>query len=421
MHTLCKVLTLDASKKRPLRRITVAGAGPAGWAVATACARTGIETRLVAPHLSEPFPASYGVWEDSIEAELLAACGVRRFSNPRVVTDSFQSLLPRAYVRLDSARLGEELRRRARSAGVIAMEGSIRAADRNEDEVLIDATGARSKLWRGEAPTFSGYQSAYGLWIRTEQSEHLATPMELMDYRSSGDRKTVPTFLYLMEEAPGLLFVQETSLVHREPLPMSRLRQLLLARLDQLGLTYVDIEKEEHCVIPMGANLPSDLPRPGIVPFGAACGFVHPATGYQLSRALGWAEPLARALVGAAQEGAERAGASAYRALWTSERRAAWELYRVGSEVIMEFDQREMEAFVRAFFSLPTERWFGFMEGTLDSVAILDAMWRVFRRSPNSLRFRLMSSGARRGCRALSHVWSISKNRSSTSLGEITP
>lgn len=374
-------------------------------AIAAATARVGIPTRLVSPDLSYPWPNSYGAWERSTTSLGLGSAVQATFKTPLVFANGRPMRLREPYLRFDSVKLKTLLTARAKAEGVVLQQGSVTVEDRGSDEIIIDATGPTAHLSRSSVRPAPGYQSAYGLWIRVEKQPLGPGEMILMDYRDSGN-KNVPSFLYALPESEDRLFVQETVLVHSQPIEMSVMREALLARLRQLGISPSQILGEERCVIPMGAEIPAHLERPGIIPFGAAAGLVHPATGYQLTRALGLCDRVAKVLAERAEEGAEQAAEAAYSALWPREARACWELYRQGAGILSEFNRTSMQSFVSSFFSLESEHWLGFMEGKLSRLKILDAMWRVFRRADGRLRFRLISSGSRRGCRALSHVWS---------------
>lgn len=406
MHTLCKVLTKDARRNRPNLRVLVAGGGPAGLAIAAATARVGFSTRLISPDLDEPWPNSYGAFEHSAAPLGLGSAVRARFTTPLVYAKSGATKLEEPYLRFDSKRLKSLLTSRAEIEGVSFERGSVSLKDRGTDEIIIDATGPGARLSRNSAPGAPGYQSAYGLWIRVEKQPFGPEQMVLMDYRDPGHGK-FPSFLYALAEGEDRLFVQETVLVHPRPIDMGELRETLLARLAQLGIRPAEILGEERCVIPMGAEIPVSLERPGILPFGAAAGLVHPATGYQLTRALGLCDTIACVLRENAERGPTEAAEAAYSALWPYEERVAWELYRQGAGVISEFNRASMQSFVSSFFSLQSEHWLGFMEGKLTHLKILDAMWRVFKRADSRLRLGLIFGGSRRGCRALSHVWSI--------------
>ncbi|MDQ2706969.1 MAG: lycopene cyclase family protein, partial [Actinomycetota bacterium] len=50
--------------------VLVVGAGPAGRAVAAACAEHGLDTGLLDPAPTRPWRATYGAWSDELPAEL---------------------------------------------------------------------------------------------------------------------------------------------------------------------------------------------------------------------------------------------------------------------------------------------------------------------------------------------------------------
>lgn len=411
MFILCIVLANSAREKERRTVVTVAGGGPAGLAVAAALARVGFRTRVVTKDPEAPWPNSYGCFEEAAVGLDLDEAVIARFANPTISTDTGPRSLNAPYLRFDSERLRTLLLTRALAAGVTVEEGEVDAAPGEESELLIDATGAMSRLWRGERPVPTGVQSAYGLWLQVSPAvassasvSSTAPEMSLMDYRGT-QSEACPSFLYSMRESETRLFVQETVLVQRTPISLELLRTRLFSRLRRMGISTEHILAEERCVIPMGVAIPNRLPRPRVLPFGAAAGLIHPATGYQLTRALHRSGELARDLARADAEGgsAHDLAKTGYARLWNDERRRAFEMYRLGAGILMDLDGRAMQRFVRAFFALEKQTWFRFMEGQLGAPEILDAMWKVFRNAPGGLRLKLLSRGTIRGCRALSH------------------
>ena len=86
---------------------------------------------------------------------------------------------------------------------------------------------------------------------------------------------------------PRRVFFEETSLVARPAVTLAECERRLKLRLAHLGIDVVEVcadEPPELCYIPMGGPRPD--PRQRVVAFGAAAALVHPATGYQLCRAL---------------------------------------------------------------------------------------------------------------------------------------
>jgi lycopene beta-cyclase len=205
--------------------------------------------------------------------------------------------------------------------------------------------------------------------------------MALMDFTASGD-DAEPTFLYALPLGPTRLFVEETSLVARRPPSLDRLRRSLETRLRRMRIEPLSVRHIERCVIPMGLALP--LPRQRIVAFGAAASMVHPATGYQLMRALRTAgtvaDAIARSLGGSATRspvGPDAAARAAYHALWPRRDRTAWRLYRFGMDVLTRLSRDELAAFMRAFFNLPAATWQRYLTGALGPLDIALAMLRM--------------------------------------------
>jgi lycopene cyclase-like protein len=200
---------------------------------------------------------------------------------------------------------------------------------------------------------------------------------------------------------------------------MEELRQSLFSRLRKDNILFDEVVGEEHCVIPMGAEIPTLLLRDNVLPFGAAAGLVHPATGYQLTRSLQLSNTIASALSSSAGLGSAAAVRAAYETMWPRENRISWEIYRQGASVLMGFDRKSMQRFVSSFFALESSQWLGFMEGTLSSRHVLDAMWRVFRLASPRLQLSLISGGSRAGCRSLGQVLSHPRRAKRSPIGDV--
>ncbi|HWM07072.1 MAG TPA: lycopene cyclase family protein, partial [Actinophytocola sp.] len=122
--------------------VVVAGAGPAGWAVAGACARRGLRTALVAPRPLAPWPATYGMWLDEAAALPVGAGYV--VARARVAAGGSR-WLAREYAVLDNAStrgaLGHPAVRvlagRLDGGTVVLADGGTLTAP-----VVVDATGA---------------------------------------------------------------------------------------------------------------------------------------------------------------------------------------------------------------------------------------------------------------------------------------
>lgn len=410
--------------------VLVVGAGPSGLAIAAELARLGLATTVVAPRLGETWERSYGAFRRDLPDTSLDAAVRRTFVRPLVrVSASPPIALSETYVRFDTVALQTLLVERAARSGVQLLSGSI---DRVEFEPESQAPVCRASLDPGPgekqieprrvrlparlvvnasggalitegAPRALpvGYQSAYGEWIDVAEHGLADGEMFLMDYRPSGSgsssQKSFGSFLYAMPETgpahgPGVLFVQETVLIGEAPAPMSVLRERLGRRLKSMGLHSARTLGTERCVIPLGGALPD--PRARLLPFGAASGFVHPATGYQLAKALRLAPEIARVVAEGLESGREDVVSSAIEHMWPEAARRSYRFYELGAATLATLDADMMEEFIGDFFSLSGGRWQRFMSGAMDAAEIAETMWRVFVRARGALRARLIQGGS---------------------------
>lgn len=368
---------------------------------------------VVAPQPERPWVQRYGVWEAELRGRPEAEAFAQVFSRPFVeVDDDLRFDLDASYARLDTGALQSHLHARGRASDLKLLAGSVaeithhrrvsrlrlRGGDLLEAALVLDASGAGSPFVEREGRHEPGYQAAYGEVVDVERHGYAADQMALMDFR--GDASGPPTFLYAMPLSPTQLFVEETSLVGRPAVPYDVLRRRLYRRLSGMGLEVVATHDRELCLIPMGGPLPRRNQR--VVAFGAAGGMVHPATGYQVARALGAAPEVAEAVRHGLQTGPKQAARCAYEAIWPRRQLRAWELYRFGMLVLCDLDRAQLRAFMDAFFRLPADKWQGFMQGSLTPTEICSAMWQVFGFATSDLRQKLLAMGTdRRGSRLL--------------------
>lgn len=351
--------------------VLVAGAGPAGWAVAAACARLGLRTALVAPRPSVRWPATYGLWAD--EVPLLPAGTRYVAAHPRVHAGG-ERQLPRDYAVLDN----ESLRAGLAHPEIEVREGRL-ADHRAGAKVVVDATGAHRPGEHGRAE-----QTAFGVVVSAEVAAPLLGPGEavFMDWRAPAPGPA--TFLYAIPLPDGRALLEETSLAARPGLGTAELRARLLTRL------------AGHGIDPAGAQVdhvrfPLDRParRPGVVPFGAAAGLVHPATGYSVADSLRLAPEVARAVHRA---GPARARRAALRVLWPPAARAVHLLRRAGLATLLALPPDRTAEFFALFFDLPPRLQRAFLSERDNLPETVAAMATMFRRASPPLR-RAMTPG----------------------------
>jgi lycopene beta-cyclase len=369
--------------------------------IAAALAQEGLRVVVVAPRPTARWNNVYATWLDELEACDRSGWVQACWQRPLVrLGDDRAFDLRRPYARIDAARMQDDLRGELLAAGGELLAGRAAAVEHGRDgsavvfssgariatRIVVDASGgAGAFVARGRgAPA---YQSAYGELLRLRRSAGDAGEMAFMDWRGGDDP---PSFLYTMPLDDGLFFAEETSLVRRPALGHGLLRERLHARLGRMGLHGAEVVSREACLIAMGVGLPR---RQRTIAYGAAGAFVHPATGYQLARALRLARPTARAIAVALRHGgAAAASRAAYRVTWPAAARLSWRLYALGMEALAAFDARTMRAFMAAFFSLPDARWRGFLDGTLSPAALVSAMARIFAAADGKVRRRLLAA-----------------------------
>jgi len=387
--------------------VLVAGGGPAGWAVAAACARLGLDTELVDLAPDRPWRATYGAWRGELPEDTASAVAATGHGEAIGTTGH---RLGWEYVVLDNAALRERLAaapvrvRRGRvkdarpgRAGVsVRFEGSEQQA-----AVVLDATGvARSVLGAGSRRAGSrqpaAEQTAVGVVVDAEAAQHLVKPGTalFMDWRAHHGEAGWPTFLYGIPVTQDQVLLEETSLVRRPGLGLAVLRRRLHARLAHHGIA-IPTGYEERVRFAVDRPLPTagDWRGP-VVPFGAASPLVHPATGYSVAAAMQLAPRMAIALRDALQQGGSKAaGTAAWRTVWSPAALAVHALRRRSLESLLRFPPQQVPPFFDVFFELPQRHRWAYLTGREDIRGTAAAMGALFATSPWWLRRQLVVGG----------------------------
>ena len=377
--------------------LLVVGAGPAGLGLAAACADLDLRVLVVAPRPESRWQPTYGLWLD--EAREAGLEGALAHAWPRTVVRAGASgrrTLARGYGLLDNAAAKEALSARVRAAGGDLVDGAVAHATAGRvtlrdgrtitAAVVADASGHAPVL--APRPRAAGFQSAFGVELTLGEPPAAEGAMTLMDFRDGGT-PGAPTFLYAMDLGDGRWFVEETSLVARQPLGFGELEARLRRRLGLRDRWPSTPRAVERCVFPMGAPI---APRPrDAFAFGAAASMVHPASGYQVGPSLVRAPVVASAVAEARARGLapDDAAALAWSRLWTRDRRRQHALHRLGLAVLLDFELDDLQEFFGAFFAMPEGRWRAYLG---DARAIGDverAMLDVYSRVSPRLRWRL--------------------------------
>ncbi|QVL54564.1 MAG: lycopene cyclase family protein [Cyanobium sp. M30B3] len=411
------------------------GGGPAALCIAAALGEQGLRVALLAPHDPRaPWPNTYGIWGDEVDALGLGHLLEHRWSHTLSYfgAGSADPAEPanrptphgRDYGLFNRAALQGHWLEACARGGVAILQGQasgfaleaagagdgsgttltlLRCADGSSQRtrLLVDATGHQPVfVQRPDEGPVAG-QAAYGIVGRFSAPPVQPGQFVLMDYRSDHlspeERLEPPTFLYAMDLGEGRFFVEETSLALSPPVPYSTLQERLQRRLAHRGVRVEQVEHEEFCLFPMNLPLP-DLHQP-VLGFGGAASMVHPSSGYMvgslLRRAPAVAAAVAALLRSDPQAGSAQLARAGWQALWPLALRRKHALYQFGLEKLMRFSEPQLRAHFATFFSLPQEQWTGFLANTASVPELLAAMLRLFATAPWSVKAGLMGMRGR--------------------------
>jgi len=256
--------------------VVVIGDGPAGSALAAACARRGIDVVLVGT--GRPWTATYGAWVDDLaDVEVLADADVFAMQVPSITAYGTRHHdLDRAYGVVDNEALRTVLR--VDVAALTGLVESVRIGVTHHSVFLADGRRLRCRSiidasggfgLSGAAGSDPAWQTAFGVVLAEPPEGELGKPM-FMDFRRFGDdadqaARAVagPTFVYALPVADGWL-VEETMLAARPPVEPQLLLQRLAARLGRSPADVVDgAVRTERVEIPMPKHaLPTERAQP---------------------------------------------------------------------------------------------------------------------------------------------------------------
>jgi lycopene beta-cyclase len=391
--------------------VLIIGSGPAGTIMAATLAAQGLRVGgLTARPLHQPWPNTYGIWQDELEPFGMGDLLKYAWKNCVSYFGQGEVQHQRVYGLLDKVKLQHHLLGKCTAGGVVWQEAQATSVEHGPEvsvvttqsgatltaRLVIDTSGHNPAFVQRQMQGPVAFQAAYGIVGRFSVPPVAAGQMVLMDFRSDHLTATEKaqagaTFLYAMDFGEGVYFVEETSLASAPAVSFEILEQRLQRRLAAKGIQVTDVKEVERCLFPMTLPLP-DLRQP-IFAYGGAASMVHPASGYMvgamLRRAPGVAEAIASALQNP-QASPEAVARAAWQTLWNPERLRKYYLYRFGLEKLMRFDETKLHQFFDSFFSLPTHQWSGYLADDLSTPELLSAMIRLFALAPNSVRWGLM-------------------------------
>ena len=384
----------------PALDVLVVGDGPAGLALAAACAGQGMSVAVLGP--GQPWTATYATWIDDLP-DLPDRC-FAAISPSAVVHARRRHVLERPYGVLDGAaladHLGRGLDRRTGTAGAIQhfgwgsrVVGDARDPDTGDLDarLVVDASG-RASPWSGAGRERhpAAWQSAYGVVVDAPPIRFDDDLVTFMDLRVPPDGAERSTFCYVVPVEDGWL-VEETALAARPAVDPAWLRDRLVTRLGAEGAAVVEAAgRVETVVIPMGGPLPAR--RDPVVRFGAAAGYTNPVTGYSVAAALRAAPRVAEAIAVTVAGSRRPDLRPVHDAVWPRSERRTRRLHDHGLEVLLRLPPTELAEFFDAFFDLPIELWSAYLR--IDSAPrdVSRAMTAVLRRLPWRVRRRVLAT-----------------------------
>jgi lycopene cyclase-like protein len=385
------------------RDVLVIGAGPAGLAVAKACAQNDLSVTVVAPDFDQLWGQNFGVWEDELAQSDYTDLFEATWSSPSLWFDNEKLVLNRRYGLLSTAKLQARLLADIEQAGVARISGVVETITHQDShatvhlenekainaKVVIDASGGKSPFVLRKSKFKQAFQMAYGLWIEVKKHPFSENEMTLMDFRQvPGFSPHTPSFLYALPISETRLFVEETSLAGRPAMSFDDLKSRLELRLAHLGLKVEKVHSEENCRIPMGLPLPRKNQR--LLAYGVAASMVHPASGYQIARALTEAPKIGNVLANELKTSTPAAAVQAgWEIIWPKPRVHSWELYTFGMNFLTKLNNTKTQAFFKAFFSLKEEDLQAYLSATLSPKELSDVMKNMYANVDGSLRWDL--------------------------------
>ncbi len=406
--------------------VLVLGAGPAALAIAAALGKEGLQvSALTAGNPREPWPYTYGIWGDEVDAFDMGHLLEHRWANtvsffgPGASEPKAEANRPshhhRDYGLFDKIKLQEHWLQQCEAAGLtwhqglatdLAVDTTVSTVTTAEGvelqaRLVVDATGYKPVFLRHVDHGPVAVQTCFGVVGRFNKPPVEPGQFVLMDYRcdhlSPAEKAEPPTFLYAMDFGGGCFFLEETSLGLAPPVSLETLRSRLERRLAHQGLTITELQHEE-----LGYFLPMNLPLPDLqqplLGFGGSATMVHPASGYLVGSMLRRAPDLAKAVAVAMADpvaGPAVLAAAGWANLWPKELRRKHALYQFGLEKLMRFKEPQLRAFFISFFALPSDEWYGFLTNTLSLRELVAAMVSMFVSAPWSVRWGLMGMQGR--------------------------
>ena len=393
--------------------ILIIGGGPAGLLLSIPLVEQGFTVSIVEKDLDHNWYQNYCFWKDEIndstipsEFQNLFNMSTEREWERALVRINRQTRIEidSPFVKFNTRRFQELLTNTVRTLGVTIYEDTVQSIahlpthsittgnQSYHSKIVVVANGSTSELLSYEKSPSCAFQIAYGQLLKTPRAADVdRTAVGFMDFDAPLKNKRQfqhsPSFLYTLPLSNNHIFVEETILATRDSVDWDLLKNRLAFRKQNLGLQDAEVTDEEHCVIQMGGSLPK-FGR--TLAFGAAAGFTHPVTGFQLTRSIRTAPRFAKYLREHWDADTEELCAGSWQALWTDSEQRNRKLYLLGLDMITRFNLRETQAFFDAFFKVSKENRTEFLAGWGSTKSVESTMWETFQHASWSTRTRIV-------------------------------
>ena len=350
--------------------VIVAGAGPAGLAIASALGREGLNIVCVDPKANQPWENNTCAWADEIRPLGLDKYCDKIWPQIEIIFgENSSKVLAGAYAHFDNEKLRNALLKDikeivAQETVTVAHDGkgstvTLKNGDKLKAIMVVDATGHAHRLMEKPKQEADSFQNVLGILARVEKHPFNLEHMILMDFRSGflGKKNHPPTFLYAMPFAPDLAFFEETSLADNPGVPFDLLKERLYQRLEHMKIKILKVEKNEEGALAMNPVVPDLKQR--VIGYGLAGGFVHAATGWSVARSLAQAGPAARSIAEGIRAGTppDAIAERTYKLLWPPEILRMRKIHKSGGEFFTKIGLRAQIQFFKFFFSFPGTIW----------------------------------------------------------------
>lgn len=370
--------------------VAVVGLGPAGRALASRCAASGLTVLAIDPRPDEPWRQTLSLWADQLPPWLREqSCGAdvvaHRVHGPALYSPD-RAVLPREYAVLDTDALRAALplgpgvtveRDTLDDAGVLALTARAHR--------VVDCRGAGGRRNRGPL------QTAYGIVLDPDAAAPAlgGESALFMDWRTDYDDDEVgPGFLYAIPLDPERVLLEETCLAGMPAPHPDDLAARLRSRLRRRGVSQDVIDNPlavERVRIPLVPR-PRISDDPRVAAFGTAGGHGHAATGYSVASMLEAVPATVVAL------GSGRPVPAPRDPLTTA-------LHGLGVRALLRADHATVRGLFAAFARLEARQQHWFLDATSPSYQVGAAMWSMWASMPVPQKAGMVAAVLRKNAR----------------------